>query len=161
MSKSLGLTWVPIARGNVLRRDIQIDWVYCRRNANMNQLSPLWLIRCPNLAQMPTSSPSSHFAAEISTLFEFLHICSIHYRQLSIRSPTPSSPQNPSSLFVSQFIQHTDTYYHDQESNGHNNEQCESKPAQYHCRRTNSAADAAVAEILSNGAGSHRSCVLP
>lgn len=72
----------------------------------MNQLSPLWLIRCPNLTQHAERLvPPSHFAANISTLCEFLHICSNHYRQLSIRSPPPSSPQSPlSSVNLSRIL---------------------------------------------------------
>lgn len=153
MPKNLGLKWVPTARGYMSRRAIQIDWVYCRRNANMNQSPPLWLIYyLPNFKSL---------IPYISSLFGFLHVLSNHYRQLSTPSSPPSSPQNPSSVSVCQFIKHADTYYHDQKSNGHNNEQCESKPTQYHCRRTNSAADTTIAEVLSDGTGRHRSCVLP
>lgn len=116
---------------------------------------------------MPKSHPDAKFKSLIPLRCRYLLSFQLSTYVLKslceLRTPSPphSSSQNPLSVIVCQFIKHADTYYHDQKSNSHNNEQCESKPAQYHCRRPNSAVDAAVAEILGDGTSRHRSCVLP
>lgn len=62
---------------------------------------------------------------------------------------------------VRQPVQQTDTQYHDEQANRHDDEQGEPEPAQYHGRRPDPGLDAPVAEILRYGARGDRGRVLP
>lgn len=62
---------------------------------------------------------------------------------------------------VRQPVQQTDIQYHDEQADGHDDEQGEPEPAQYHGRRPDPGLDAPVAEILRYCTRGDRGGVLP
>ncbi len=66
---------------------------------------------------------------------------------------------NPS--VVGQFVKQMYAQYHDQQSDGNDDQQHKSKPSQHHGSCAHPGSNAAVSEVLRNRCGRHRGCVLP
>lgn len=64
-------------------------------------------------------------------------------------------------VFVGQFPDQTDAQDHDEETNGHDNQQDKSEPTQHHGRGTDAALDAAITHVLGNRTGRDRRGMLP
>lgn len=62
---------------------------------------------------------------------------------------------------IRQPVQQTDTQYHDEQPDRHDDEQSEAEPAQDHGRRTDPRLDTSVAEVLRYRARGDRGGVLP
>lgn len=111
--------------------------------------------------------PSKHPNARLKTTRQKSSECQSKSRMLASSLQVQSlvvqslASIQPLSIVIRQLIQQTNTQNHDQQSDRDDNKQGEAEPAQDHGGGADAGDDAAVAEVLGDGAGADRGRVLP